>query len=48
MEKRQRIEEALKELGIHTIEDLNKSIKEETPLNLSLMTGEQRKEKQIA
>lgn len=39
MEKRQRIEEALKEIGIHTVEDLNKAIKKEKPLNLGLMTG---------
>nr|DAU57727.1 MAG TPA: hypothetical protein [Caudoviricetes sp.] len=32
MEKRQRIEEALKEIGIYTVEDLNRAIKEEKPL----------------
>ena len=29
MEKRQRIEEALKEIGIYTVQDLNRAIKEE-------------------
>lgn len=48
MEKRKQMEKVLKELGICTIEDLNRAIKEEAPLNLSLMVGEYRKEKQIA
>lgn len=40
MEKRQKIEEALKEIGIYTVEDLNRAIKEETPLDLGIMTGQ--------
>lgn len=32
MEKRQKIEEALKEIGIYTVEDLNRAIKEENRL----------------
>ena len=40
MEKRQKIEEALKEIGIHTVEDLNRAIKEENPLDLGIMTGQ--------
>ena len=39
-EKRQRIEEALKEIGIYTVEDLNRAIKEEKPLDLGIMTGQ--------
>ncbi len=38
MEKRQRIEEALKEIGICTVEELNKAIKETKPLELGIMT----------
>lgn len=40
MEKRQRIEEALKEIGIYTVEDLNRAIKEKKPLDLGIMTGQ--------
>lgn len=40
MEKRQRIEEALKEIGIYTVKDLNRAIKEEKPLDLGIMTGQ--------
>ena len=40
MEKRRRIEEALKEIGIYTVEDLNRAIKEEKPLDLGIMTGQ--------
>jgi hypothetical protein len=40
MEKRQRIEEALKEIGIYTVEDLNRAIKEEKQLDLGIMTGQ--------
>ncbi len=40
MEKRQKIEEALKEIGIYTVEDLNRAIKEEKPLDLGIMTGQ--------
>mgnify|MGYP000728974284 CR=1 FL=1 len=40
MEKRQRIEEALKEIGIHSIKDLNEAIKKEKPLDLGIMTGD--------
>lgn len=40
MEKRQRIEEALKEIGIYTVEDLNRAIKEEKTLDLGIMTGQ--------
>ena len=43
MEKQKRIEEALKEIGIHTIEDLNEAIKKEKALDLSLMTGQAEK-----
>ena len=38
MEKRQRIEEALKEIGIHSIKDLNEAIKKEKPLDLRIIT----------
>ncbi len=38
MERRQRIEEALKEIGIHSIKDLNEAIKKEKPLDLGIMT----------
>ena len=38
MEKRQRIEEALKEIGILSIKDLNEAIKKEKPLDLGIMT----------
>ena len=38
MEKRQRIEEALKEIGIHSIKDLNEAIKKEKPIDLGIMT----------
>ena len=37
MEKRQRIEEALKEIGIKSIKDLNEAIKKEKPLDLGIM-----------
>lgn len=37
MEKRQRIEEALKEIGIHSIKDLNEAIKKEKPPDLGIM-----------
>ena len=40
MEKRQRIEEALKEIGIYTVEDRNRAIKGEKPLDLGIMTGQ--------
>ena len=40
MEKRQRIEEALKEIGIHSIKDLNEAIKKGKPLDLGIMTGD--------
>ena len=40
MEKRQRIEEALKEIGIHSIKDLNEAIKKEKPLDLGIMVGD--------
>ncbi len=40
MEKRQKIEEALKEIGIYTVKDLNRAIKEEKPLDLGIMTGQ--------
>lgn len=40
MEKRQKIEEALKEIGIYTVEDLNRAIKKEKPLDLGIMTGQ--------
>ena len=40
MEKRQKIEEALKEIGFYTVEDLNRAIKEEKPLDLEIMTGQ--------
>lgn len=40
MEKRQKIEEALKEIGIYTVEDLNRAIKEEKPLDLGIMAGQ--------
>lgn len=41
MEKRQRIEEALKEIGINTVEELNLAIRNERKLDLSLMTQAQ-------
>lgn len=40
MEKRQRIEEALKEIGIHSIKELNEEIEKEKPLDLGIMTGD--------
>lgn len=40
MQKRQRIEEALKEIGIHSIKDLNEAIKKEKPLDLGIMVGD--------
>ena len=40
MEKRQRIEEALKEIGIRSIKDLNEAIKKEKPLDLGIMVGD--------
>lgn len=45
MKKSKRIREALKEIGIHTAEDLNKAIKKEKPLNLGLMTERVAKER---
>ena len=40
MERRQRIEEALKEIGIQSIKDLNEAIKKEKPLDLGIMVGD--------
>ena len=42
MERRQRIEEALKEIGIHSIKDLNEAIKKEKPLDLGIMDPSKR------
>ena len=44
MEKRQRIEEALKEIGIHSIKDLNEAIKKEKPLDLGIMVRDASKQ----